>query len=144
MKLNHFKVRLIILLSKLITNLTLSEKYPKIEIGSYQRLIGKLLYLSHTWPDISYPVNVLIQFMRSPQKSHYHAALRVLRYLKGTVGLGITPFHQFFPNKERQGFPSSDNYFFPPCKLSISLHFHLLFYSHLQAIIFCQEFIRDL
>ena len=62
----------------------------KIEIGSYQILVGKLLYLSHTWPNISYDVNVLTQFMHSPQESHYHATLRVLRYHKGTVGLGLT------------------------------------------------------
>ena len=70
--------------------LTTSEGDPKIEVGSYQRLIGKLLYLAHTRPDISYPVNVLTQFMHSPQRSHYQAALRVLSYLKGTVGLGLT------------------------------------------------------
>ena len=70
--------------------LTRNEGDPKIEVGSYQRLIGKLLYLSHTWPDISYHVNVLTQFMNSPQRSHYQAALRVLRYLKRTVGLGLT------------------------------------------------------
>ena len=68
--------------------LTRNEGDPKIEVGSYQRLIGKLLYLSHTQPDISYTVNA--QFMHSPQRSHYQAALRVLRYLKRTVGLGLT------------------------------------------------------
>ena len=46
--------------------LILSEENPKIEIGSYQRLIGKLLYLSHARLDISYTVNVLTQFMHSP------------------------------------------------------------------------------
>ena len=70
--------------------LTTSEGDPKIEVGSYQRLIGKLLYLSHTRSDISYPVNALTQFMHSPQRSHYQATLQVFRYLKGTVGLGLT------------------------------------------------------
>ena len=70
--------------------LTLRKDDITVEIGSYQRLIGKLLYLSHTQPEISYFVNVLTQFMHSPHKSHYHAALWILRYLKGTVGLGLT------------------------------------------------------
>ena len=38
--------------------LTLKEDDPKIEIHSYQKLIGKLLYLAHTPPNISYSVNV--------------------------------------------------------------------------------------
>ena len=32
----------------------------------YQRLVGKLIYLSHTWPDIASAVTVVSQFMHSP------------------------------------------------------------------------------
>ena len=39
--------------------LTLDDKDPKIEITSYQKLIGTLLYLSHTRPDICFTINVL-------------------------------------------------------------------------------------
>ena len=38
---------------------TLSDDDPKVEMNSYRKLIGKLLHLSHTRPDISYSVNVL-------------------------------------------------------------------------------------
>ena len=70
--------------------LTLNEAEPRVEISSYQKLIGKLLYLSHTRPDICYTLNVLSQFMHSPRHSHFQAVNRILRYLKGTAGLGIT------------------------------------------------------
>ena len=62
-------------------NLTLKEDDPRIEKTSYQKLIGRLLYLSHTQPDISYSVHVLSQFMHSPRQSHFQAAHRVLSYL---------------------------------------------------------------
>ncbi|KAJ9551410.1 hypothetical protein OSB04_015455 [Centaurea solstitialis] len=55
----------------------------------FRRLIGRLLYLSVTRPDIQYAVNNLSQFMQSPHTAHLDAAHRVLRYLKGTISKGI-------------------------------------------------------
>ncbi|XP_019257850.1 PREDICTED: uncharacterized protein LOC109236082 [Nicotiana attenuata] len=57
--------------------------------GAYQRLIGRLLYLTITRPDISFVVQCLSQFMHAPKTSHLEAALRVIRYLKKNLGLGI-------------------------------------------------------
>ncbi|XP_043700429.1 uncharacterized protein LOC122651179 [Telopea speciosissima] len=62
---------------------------PLKEVHSYRSLIGKLIYLSVTRPDISFVVRVLSQFMQSPCKSHWDAAIRVLRYLKGAPGKGL-------------------------------------------------------
>uniref|UniRef100_A0A3Q7GD21 Reverse transcriptase Ty1/copia-type domain-containing protein n=1 Tax=Solanum lycopersicum TaxID=4081 RepID=A0A3Q7GD21_SOLLC len=59
------------------------------DFGKYQRLIGKLLYLTMTRPDIAFIVQVLSQYMHSPKSSHMEAALRVVRYIKGTAGLGL-------------------------------------------------------
>lgn len=55
----------------------------------YQRLIGRLLYLAMTRPDISFAVQHLSQFMHAPKKSHYDAALHVVRYIKNQPGLGL-------------------------------------------------------
>ena len=55
----------------------------------YQRLVGKLIYLSHTRPDIAYAVSIVSQFMHNPAEEHMEAVMRIIRYLKGTPGRGI-------------------------------------------------------
>lgn len=61
----------------------------KIDANQYRRLVGRLLYLQATRPDIAYSVNVLSQFVADPRKNHMDAVTRVLRYLKATPGQGI-------------------------------------------------------
>jgi Reverse transcriptase (RNA-dependent DNA polymerase) len=56
----------------------------------YQRLVEKLIYLSHTRPDIAYAVSVVSQFMHSPNEEHMEAVKQILRYLKGSPGRGLT------------------------------------------------------
>ncbi|TXG69098.1 hypothetical protein EZV62_004033 [Acer yangbiense] len=60
---------------------------PLQDLAVYRRLIGRLIYLSITRLDILFAVNILSQFMQTPRKTHLDAALRVLRYLKGSPGL---------------------------------------------------------
>ncbi|XP_049378310.1 uncharacterized mitochondrial protein AtMg00810-like [Solanum stenotomum] len=53
-----------------------------VDPSAYQKLIGKLLYLNMTRPDISFSVQTLSQFLQQPKKSHIDAALRVVKYIK--------------------------------------------------------------
>ena len=57
--------------------------------GRYQRIVGKLIYLSHTRPDIAYAVSVVSQFMHCPSEDHMNAVIRILRYLKFSPGKGL-------------------------------------------------------
>ncbi|GKB33820.1 ribonuclease H-like domain-containing protein [Tanacetum coccineum] len=67
-------------------------------ITGYQKLLGKLIYISHTRPDIAYSVHCLAQYMHSPLKSHLNSSLNVLRYLKGAPGKGIRYIHTYCKN----------------------------------------------
>lgn len=57
--------------------------------AQYRRLVGRLIYLTITWPELSYYVHILSQFMQAPQQDHWNAAMRVLRYIKSSPGQGI-------------------------------------------------------
>lgn len=55
----------------------------------YRRLVGKLNYLTITRPDIAFPVSVVSQFMSEPTQTHWEAAIRIVKYLKGAPGKGV-------------------------------------------------------
>jgi hypothetical protein len=67
---------------------TENEK-PLKDINQFQRLVGKLIYLTVTILDISYSISQISKFMHSPRTSHLDAIDRILRYLKSTPGMGI-------------------------------------------------------
>ena len=62
--------------------------------SQYRQLVGCLIYLTITQPDITYSVHMLSRFMHASRKPHMEVALHVLRYLKSSLGQGLFfPFH---------------------------------------------------
>lgn len=76
--------------------LALDKVKPLSDPKSYKRLVGRLLYLTLTRPDISYVVQHLSQFVSAPKDQHMLAATHVLRYLKGSISQGL-----FYPIQQQ-------------------------------------------
>jgi hypothetical protein len=55
----------------------------------YIRIVGSLIYMTITRPNLSYAVGVVSQFMQTPRKPHLDAMRRILRYIKHTLQCGI-------------------------------------------------------
>ena len=55
----------------------------------YQRLVGRLVYMSHTHPDIAFAISMVSQFMHACGQQHFDIVYRILRYLKGSPGRGL-------------------------------------------------------
>ena len=60
-----------------------------LDLAQYRRLVGQLLNLNFTRPDITYIVQQLSQFVSDPCKPHWDVAVHLLKYLKGSPSKGI-------------------------------------------------------
>lgn len=69
--------------------LQLDDGAEKSDPKIYRSLVGSLIYLTNTRPDIVHSVSLVSRFMNEPSKLHFAAAKRILRYLRGTKKLGI-------------------------------------------------------
>ncbi|RVX13979.1 Retrovirus-related Pol polyprotein from transposon TNT 1-94 [Vitis vinifera] len=83
-----------------------SDGSAPVDKGGYQRLVGKLINLSHTRPDIGFSVSVVSQFMNNPTEKHMTAVIKILRYLKMTPGKCL--FFQRTTKKEIEIFSDAD------------------------------------
>lgn len=59
------------------------------DIVTYSRLVGRLLYLTITRPDLSYAVHILSQFISCPKIDHLTTAFKMVKYIKGSPGQGM-------------------------------------------------------
>ena len=72
----------------------------------FKSLIGCLRYLTCTRPDILFAVEVVSHFMDAPTSTHLKVAKRILRYLKGTIDLGL--FYSYSDDFNLVGYCDSD------------------------------------
>ena len=77
--------------SPMETNIDWWDKTTSLleDSGQYCRLIGKLIHLIVTRPNIAYAVSVLSQFMQAPRVVHLNGVYRVLAYIKRAPGKGL-------------------------------------------------------
>ena len=83
-----------------------TENQTAADKGCYHRLVGKLIYLSHTRPDIAYAISVVNQFMHSPGEEHMEAVYQILRYLKSAPGRDL--LFSKGETREIEGYTDSD------------------------------------
>lgn len=107
--------------------LALAEGQLLDDPEQYRRLIGRLIYLGVTRPDLAYSVHILSQFMQKPREDHWEAALRLVRYLKKNPGQGI--LLRADNNLSLEGWCDSDWASCPLTRRSLSGWFVLLGYS---------------
>ncbi|XP_042962347.1 secreted RxLR effector protein 161-like [Carya illinoinensis] len=94
------------------TPLIANEKLKKedgakeADAAAYRSLIGSLLYLAATRPDIMYATSLLSRFMQCPSQIHFGATKRVLRYIQGTKDFGI--WYKPSSHSTLTGFTDSD------------------------------------
>ena len=60
-----------------------------VDATLYRQIIGSLMYLTNTRPDICFAVNTLSQYIVNPKHIHLIGAKHVMRYLKGTLDYGL-------------------------------------------------------
>ncbi|XP_062014077.1 uncharacterized mitochondrial protein AtMg00810-like [Rosa rugosa] len=78
----------------------------EVDATFYKHVVGSLMYLTATRPDLMYAVSLISRYMSQPTELHLMAAKRVLRYVKGTVNFGI--FYKKEGNKDLAAFTDSD------------------------------------
>lgn len=86
--------------------LTRNGSGKKVDPTLYKQIVGSLMYLTSTRPDIMYAVSLISRYMENPTEVHLLAAKRIFRYLKGTADFGI--WYKKVGDSSLFGFSDSD------------------------------------
>jgi hypothetical protein len=86
--------------------LSADEGDPLEDTNVYRCIVGSLIYMTITRPDLSYEVGVVSQFMQTPRKPHLNAVRRILRYIKHTLQCGI--FYEAKSQLQVHGYTDAD------------------------------------
>ncbi|MCI26433.1 copia-type polyprotein [Trifolium medium] len=65
------------------------EGGENVDSTLYKQLVGSLMYLTATRPDMMYVVCLISRYMANPKEEHMQIAKRALRYLRGTLDFGL-------------------------------------------------------
>ena len=94
------------------TRLDRDERGKPVDQKYYRSIIGSLLYLTASRPDIMFSVCLCARFQSDPRESHLIATKRILRYLSGTVYVGL-----FYPKVDNFDLIAYCDADFAGCKL---------------------------
>jgi hypothetical protein len=86
--------------------LTKDEGGVQVDSTLYKQMVGSLMYLTATRPDLMFVVSLISRYMEHPTESHLLAAKRILRYVKGTTKFGM--FYRKGGDTEFCGYTDSD------------------------------------
>jgi len=90
------------------TNIKLRREEGKLlpDPRPYRALVGSLIYLTITGPDIAFSVGLVSRYMQAPRKPHLEAAKRILKYIYSTIDMGL--FFKKGGAFELRGFSDAD------------------------------------
>ncbi|KAK3010459.1 hypothetical protein RJ639_010668 [Escallonia herrerae] len=74
---------------ELNVKLCLTDSTPLDDATLYRQIVGSLVYLTITRPDVAYAVHVVSQFVSAPRSVHWSAVVHILRYIHGTLSRGL-------------------------------------------------------
>ena len=86
--------------------LQLNDGVEKVDASMYISLVGSLIYLTNTRPDIVYSMSIVFRYMNEPSKEHYAVVKHILRYIQGIKKKGLHYKKQIEFNLK--GFTDSD------------------------------------
>ncbi|MCO5566526.1 hypothetical protein L7F22_020203 [Adiantum nelumboides] len=72
----------------------------------YRRIVGSLIYMTISRPNLSYAIGLVSQFMQFPRKPHLDAMKRIMRYVRATFDYAL--FYDAGTQVQLYGYTDSD------------------------------------